>query len=288
MNSPIQNSKFTIQNSGDEVLEIRPSSGWRAIDFREIWRFRELFGILVWRDLKVRYRQTALGVVWVVVQPVVSMLIFTFLFNRVAGLKAAEGLPYSVYVFAALLPWTFFASGLSNAGNSLLGSSHLISKVYFPRLIVPAAAVLVGLADMAVSGLLLAGLMLYHRVSPGPTLVLLALPTVLALALALGMGLWLSALNVEYRDFRVVIPFLVQIWTYATPVAYPLAALPAKFRKFAIFNPMTGVVETFRACLFHLPIPWGMLGVSALEAVVVLVSGAFYFRRMERQFADVI
>lgn len=270
------------------VLEIKASSGWRAIDFREIWRFRELFGILVWRDLKVRYRQTVLGVLWVVVQPVVSMLIFTFLFNRVAGLRVTGNIPYSVYVFAALMPWTFFASGLSNAGNSLLGSSHLISKVYFPRLIIPAASVLVGLADMAVAALLLAGLMVFQGVVPGPNLPLIVLPVAVALVLALGMGLWLSALNVEYRDFRVVIPFLVQIWTYATPVAYPLAALPAKFRRFAILNPMTGVVEAFRACLFRQPVPWNMLGVSALEAVVILVTGAFYFRRLERQFADVI
>jgi lipopolysaccharide transport system permease protein len=278
-----------IQNSSSlPIVEIKASPGWRVIDFGEIWRFRELFGILVWRDLKVRYRQTVLGVLWVVVQPVVSMIVFTFLFNRVAGLQATGAIPYSVYVFAALLPWSFFANGLTSSGNSLLGASHLISKVYFPRLIIPAVSVLVGLADMAVAGILLAGLMIFHGVAPGPGLVFLILPILVALFLALGLGLWLSALNVEYRDFRVLIPFLVQIWTYVTPVAYPLAALPARFRRFAVLNPMTGVVETFRSCVFNQPIPWKMLAISSLEAAILLISGAYYFRRMERQFADVI
>lgn len=270
------------------VLEIKASPGWRAIDFRELWRFRELFYTLVWRDLKVRYRQTLLGVLWVVAQPVTAMVIYTFLFNRVAHFQAAGGLPYSVYVFAALLPWNFFNAGVSSSGNSLLGSAHLISKVYFPRLIVPIAAVLTGLADMLVAGGLLAVLMAYHRIVPGPAVALVIVPVAIALLLAAGMGLWLSALNVEYRDFRVVVPFVLQIWTYATPVAYPLSVLPARFRSLAIWNPMTGVVETFRACVFGLPIPWAMLGVSATEAIVIFTSGAFYFRRMERHFADVI
>ncbi len=216
------------------------------------------------------------------------MVIYTFLFNRVAHFQAAGGLPYSVYVFAALLPWNFFNAGVSNSGNSLLGSSHLISKVYFPRLIVPIAAVLTGIADMLVAGGLLAVLMVYHRIVPGPAVALLVLPIAIALALAAGMGLWLSALNVEYRDFRVVVPFVLQIWTYATPVAYPLSVLPERFRRVAAWNPMTGVVEAFRACVFGLSIPWGLLAISAAEAAAVLVSGAFYFRRMERQFADVI
>jgi lipopolysaccharide transport system permease protein len=271
-----------------DILEIKATPGWRAIDFRELWRFRELFYTLVWRDLKVRYRQTLLGVLWVVAQPVTAMVIYTFLFNRVAHFQAAGGLPYSVYVFAALLPWNFFNAGVSNSGNSLLGSSHLISKVYFPRLIVPVAAVLTGLADMLVAGGLLAVLMAYHRIVPGPTVAFVIVPVAIALLLAAGMGLWLSALNVEYRDFRVVVPFVLQIWTYATPVAYPLSVLPPRFRSFVIWNPMTGVVETFRACIFGFPIPWAMLAVSAAEVALIFVSGAFYFRRMERTFADVI
>lgn len=270
------------------LFVIRASSGWRAIDFGELWRFRELFYTLVWRDLKVRYRQTLLGVVWVVVQPVTTMVIYTFFFNRVARFQAGGGLPYSVYVFAALIPWNFFSSGLGSSGNSLLGSAHLISKVYFPRLIVPISAVLTGLADMAVSGALLAALMLAHHLAPGALCFLVVLPVAVALCLATGMGLWLSALNVEYRDFRVVVPFVMQIWTYATPVAYPLSVLPAKFQRLAILNPMAGVVESFRAFLFGTSVPWGMLGVAAAEAAVVLVSGAYYFRRMERKFADVI
>ena len=270
------------------VREIKASPGWRAIDFRELWQFRDLFFIFVWRDLKVRYRQTLLGVLWVVVQPVTTMVIFTFLFNRVAKFQAGGGLPYSVYVFAALLPWNFFSSGLQNSGNSLLGGAHLISKVYFPRLILPIASVMTGFADMAVAGGLLAVLMAFYRLAPGALSVLIVLPVAVAFFLAVGLGVWLSALNVEYRDFRVLVPFLMQIWTYATPVAYPLAVLPLKVRRFAILNPMVGVVESFRAFVFGTPVPWKMLGVAALETALLLISGAFYFRRMERKFVDVI
>jgi lipopolysaccharide transport system permease protein len=282
------NSNATHADTNHNVTEIRASSGWRAIDFGELWRFRDLFYIFVWRDVKVRYRQTLLGILWVVVQPVTSMLIFTFLFNRIAKFQAGGGLPYSVYVLAALLPWNFFSAGLSNSGNSLLGSAHLISKVYFPRLVLPIAAVLTGLVDMCVAGGLLAVLMAVHHLAPGMFFPLVLLPIVVAFFLALGMGLWFSALNVEYRDARVLVPFLMQIWTYATPVAYPLSVLPAKLRPFVILNPMAGVVETFRALVFGTRVPWNMLGVSALETVIVLVSGAYYFRRMERKFADVM
>lgn len=270
------------------VIEIAPTPGWRSVDLPELWAFRELLWILVWRDLKVRYRQTLLGAVWVLGQPLLTMLIFTFLFNRVARFDAPGGLPYPVFVMAGLLPWTFFSNGVQASGNSLIGSSHLISKIYFPRLIVPTAAVLVGLADLGVSCLLLAGMMAWYAVAPTAMLLLMPVVLLLAFVLAEGVGLWLSALNVEYRDVRVIIPFVLQLCMYATPVVYPLHVLPERFRKLAVFNPATGIVEGFRSAALGTAPPWTALGFSAIGAVVVLVSGVLYFRRMERLFADVL
>lgn len=269
------------------MIEIRPTSGWQALNLREVWRYRELLQILIWRDVKVRYRQTFLGVLWVVAQPLLTMLIFTLLFNRVAKISAGN-VPYSLFVMAALVPWTFLSSGVSASSNSLIGSSHLISKVYFPRIIVPAAAVLSGMVDLVVTlGIVLA---MYIRFSLPVTWHLLFLPlvTLVTTALAIGVGLWLSALNVEYRDVRIVIPFLTQIWMYGTPVAYPQGVLPEKFRWLVLANPATGVVESFRASLLGSSIPWSSFAYSTAVSLLVLISGAFYFRRVERLFADVL
>lgn len=267
-------------------LVIRPGGGWRAPDLREIWAYRELLVIFAWRDLKVRYRQTVLGAIWVIGQPLLGMIIFTFLFNRVARIETA--LPYSVFVLAGLLVWNFFSGVVQQAGNSLIGSSFLISKVYFPRLAVPLSTVAVQLVDLGVSGLLLAAVMIWYRVVPALSILLLPLAILLALVFALGIGLWIAALNVQYRDIRVVIPFVLQLAMYATPVVYPLERLPEKYRALAVLNPLTGMVEAFRASLFGTPLALQPVAVSAVVALAVLVSGVFYFRRMERLFADVL
>jgi lipopolysaccharide transport system permease protein len=278
------------------ILDIEPTHGWRGINLRDLWRYRDLLYIFVWRDLKVRYRQTLLGALWVMGQPLLTMLIFTFLFNRLAHIETGSAVPYEVFVMAGLLPWNFFATGVQNSGNSLIGSSHLISKVYFPRLLIPTASVLAALVDFAVSGVVLLGLMAcrmsWDQLVPGVHLLLLPVALVLAIALTLGVGLWMSALNVEYRDVRVVIPFLLQIWMFATPVVYPLRLLPEAYRPVALANPMTGIVEGLRYAILG-PTPdadgiWPALASSAVLSVALLVSGAFFFRRMERQFADVL
>jgi len=269
-------------------IVIAPSSGWRSIDLREVWEYRELLFILVWRDIKVRYRQTLLGVLWVVAQPLLTAVIFTVLFNRVAKIDAGGGVPYSLFVMVALVPWSFFAAGVSASGNSLIGSSHLISKVYFPRVIVPAASVLSGFVDMAVTLALVIVMSLVYRAGVPPQVIFLPVAILICALFAFGIGMWLSALNVEYRDIRVIIPFLLQLWMYATPVVYPLRVVPEKYRWVALINPMTGIVETFRAAMLGGAIPWPQLGYSVAVMAVVLVSGAFYFRRMERLFADVL
>jgi len=270
------------------VLVLAPSRGLRPLELAELWRCRELLYVLAWRDLKVRYRQTLLGVLWVTLQPALNMALYTFLFNRLARFEASGGVPYAVFVLLGLLPWGFFVAGVQGAGNSLLGSAHLISKVYFPRLLVPTAAVLVALVDLLVAGLLVVALMGYYGLPPAPSLLWLPLVVLVAVALAAGLGFWLSALNVEYRDVRVLTPFLLQLGMYLTPVVYPLHVLPERVRRLVTLNPMTGVVEAFRACLLGGPLPWAMLSWSAAASALLLLGGALYFRRMERVFADVI
>lgn len=272
--------------ASDFVVEIAPTGGWRAIDLREVWAYRELLWILVWRDIKVRYRQTVIGVAWVVAQPLMTMLVFTVLFNRIARIQSGSHVPYALFVLAGVIPWALFSSGVTSSGNSLIGAAQLISKVYFPRLIIPASAVAGGIIDMLVTLLLLAGMMAWYRTAPGPLVLLLPIAVLLAIVLALGMGLWLSALNVEYRDIRVIVPFVVQFWMYATPVVYPLTLLSPRLRLVAKLNPMTAAVELFRVSLFGGTVPWTMLLWSIATALVLLGSGALYFRRVERSFAD--
>jgi lipopolysaccharide transport system permease protein len=267
---------------------IRPVGGWRSLDVAELWEYRELIHIFAWRDLKVRYRQTALGVIWVLGQPLITMLLFTVIFNRVARIHADVPVPYNVFVLASLLIWNFFSASCARSANSLIGASFLISKVYFPRLVIPLSGVLVDLFDLAVSALLLIPVMLWAHIAPTVSFFLLPLILLVAVMLTLGAGLWLAALNVEYRDVRVLVPFLLQIGMYATPVVYPLSLLPPSLRPYAIANPMTGVVEAFRAALFGAPILWSALAWSAAAGVLLMLSGAYYFRRMERLFADVI
>jgi lipopolysaccharide transport system permease protein len=270
------------------TLVIQPTSGWRAIDLGELWAYRELLLIFAWRDLKVRYRQTLLGALWVMGQPLVTMLIFTLLFGRVARLNVTTAVPYPVFVLAGLLLWNFVAGAINHVGNSLLGASYLISKAYFPRLVVPLSNIATDLVDFGVAALLLVPVMLWYRFIPGPEILLAPVLIVLAAMFALGLGLWVAALNIEYRDIRIVIPWLLQIAMYVTPVVYPLSALPARYRSIAVLNPMSGIVEAFRATLFGTPVPYVALAWAAAASVIMLVTGAFYFRRVERRFADML
>lgn len=270
------------------VIEIAPSRGWSSLALHDLWSYRELLLVMLQRDLTVRYRQTLLGVAWVLGQPLLSMLIFTLLFNRIARFEAGGGLPYALFVLAGILPWTFVAAGVQGGSNSLLGSAHLISKIYFPRLLLPLSAVLLGLADLAVAAVLLVALMVHYAVAPNLSVLLLPIVLLLTVALTLGLALWLAALNVRYRDVRVVIPFLLQVWMYATPVVYPLEVLPEGLRALVLLNPASGIVLGFRACLLGTPMPWNSLLGTALSSALLLTSGAFVFRRMERTFADVL
>jgi lipopolysaccharide transport system permease protein len=270
------------------VMVIQPSSGWRAVDFRELWAYRELLYIFAWRDIKVRYRQTLLGAVWVLGQPLITMIIFTLLFNRVAKLQSGSSVPYPLFVLSGVLLWNFFSGTVNHAGNSLLGASYLISKVYFPRLLIPLSNVATELVDFAVAALLLAAMMVNYRVFPSATFLLVPIPLAICTLLAVGIGFWVAALNVEYRDVRVIIPFLLQLAMYVTPVVYPLAALPERYRKYAQLNPMSGVIEAFRGTVLGQPFSLSALVWPAIASIVMLVSGAYYFRRMERLFADVL
>ena len=268
-------------------FRIQPSRGWVALRLRELWEYRELLYFLTWRDIKVRYKQTALGVAWAIIQPLFTMLVFTFI--RGLAKIPSDGIPYPVFCYAALVPWTFFANGLTNSSNSLIGSSNLLSKVYFPRLTIPLATVLSGVVDLVLAFALLLVMMVYYGVAITWQIVWLPLFLLLALITSLGIGLWLSALNVQYRDVKYVVPFIAQFWMLATPIAYPSSLLKEPLRTIYGLNPMAGVVEGFRWALLGSKITVGpLLIVSALMAVLILVGGAFYFRRMEKTFADIV
>jgi len=277
-----------ITTSHDVVTVIAPSKGWVSLKLGEIWQYRELLYFLVWRDVKVRYKQTALGVAWAVLQPLLTMLVFSLFFGRLAKVPS-DGIPYPIFSFAALVPWTFFATGLTLSSNSLVGSANLVQKVYFPRLIIPVATVLSGLVDFAIAMLMLVVLMTWYHVTPTWNVVWLPAFIVLALAASLAVGLWLSALNVAYRDVRFLVPFIAQLWMYATPVAYPSSLLHEPWRTVFGLNPMAGVVEGFRWAILGVNTqPGPMIFASTAATLALLVSGAAYFRRMERSFADIV
>ncbi len=269
------------------LLSVRPSKGWVALNLADTWEHRELLYFLTWRDIKIRYKQTALGALWAIIQPLFPMLIFTLFFGRLAKIPS-DGIPYSVFVYAGLLPWTYFSSAVGNSAASIVGSSNLITKVYFPRMIIPAAAVLAALLDFAIAFVLLAILIVWHRLPITPAVFML-LPLIAVLSLlALGIGMLSSALTVKYRDLRFALPFLIQVWMFATPVIYPASIVPEKWRWLLALNPVTGVVEGFRSALFGRPFDWGFLFYSTVFAVAMLVYAAYSFRRMERVFADLI
>jgi lipopolysaccharide transport system permease protein len=274
--------------SSPPVLVLRPSRGLVRLNLRDVWAYRELLYFLIWRDVKVRYKQTALGAAWAILQPVMTMVVFSVFFGRLANMPS-DGIPYPLFAFAALLPWQLFAHALSESSNSLVGSQNLITKVYFPRLVIPIAAVLAGLVDFAIAFVILLGLMWYYAIIPTAAVVLLPFFILFAVVTALAVGLWLSSLNVKYRDVRYTIPFLTQLWLFATPVAYPSSLVPEPWRPLYGLNPMAGVVEGFRwALLGKAEGPGPMLAVSIAAVVLLLLGGLMYFRQTESTFADVV
>ncbi len=284
-----QSKKTQINAPADAPhIHVEPSKGWISLDLREVWSYRELLYFLIWRDIKVRYKQTILGAAWAILQPLFTMVVFSIFFGRLAGVPS-DGIPYPIFSFAALVPWTFFANGLNQAANSLVGNANLIKKVYFPRLIMPIASALAGIVDFGIAFIVLLGMMFFYGIIPSVNIIWLPVFLLLALITALGVGLWLSAMNVQFRDVRYIAPFLTQFWLYATPVAYPSSMLPEPWRTLYGINPMVGVVEGFRWALLGIKTsPGPMILVSAVAALGILISGAYYFRRMEKTFADVV
>lgn len=269
-------------------IRIQRSKGWISLDLAELWRYRELFYFLTWRDIKVRYKQTVLGAAWAILQPFLTMIIFSLFFGRLAKVPS-DNVPYPVFSYTALVPWTFFAHGLTHASNSLVQNANMLTKVYFPRLALPVSTLMAGLLDFVLAFILLLGMMVYFGIAPTLNALFLPLFLLLALATSLGVSLWLAALNVQFRDVRYTIPFLTQFWLFATPIAYPSSLLSEPWRTVYGINPMVGVVEGFRWALLGVDTAPGlMIAVSTLVAVSLLVSGAMYFRRMERTFADVV
>jgi lipopolysaccharide transport system permease protein len=275
--------------SSPRVIVIEPLRGWISVDLRELWEYRELLFFLAGRDIKVRYRQTALGVAWAVLQPFSTMVVFSVFFGRLGGIPS-DDLPYPLFSLAGLVPWTFFAHGLSEGSNSVVGSQQLITKVYFPRLAIPMATVLAGIVDFAIAFVILFVVMLFYGFAPTVRVIWIVPMVLLAVVSTLGVGLWLAALNVKYRDVRHALPFLTQLWLFATPIAYPSSLLgKATWQSVYALNPMVGVVEGFRwALLDSRTAPGSMLIVSSLAALALLIGGAIYFRRMEATFADIV
>jgi len=273
---------------GPHSSRIEPSSGWVPLELSELWSYRELLYFLTWRDIKVRYKQTVLGAAWAVIQPFFTMIVFSLFFGRLAKVPS-DGIPYPIFSYTALIPWTFFATGLLQSSNSLVTSSQLIKKVYFPRIVMPISSVISGTVDFAIAFIVLLGMMAYYGIAPTVNVVWLPFLVLLTFMTALGTGLWLSALNVRYRDIKYAVTFLVQFWLFATPIAYPSSLLSQPWRTMYSINPMVGVVEGFRWALLGADTaPGPMIVVSCVASLIILTSGAFYFRRMEGYFADVV
>jgi lipopolysaccharide transport system permease protein len=269
-------------------LRIQPSAGWVSLQLRELWEYRELLYFLIWRDIKVRYKQTVLGAGWAIIQPLFTMLVFSLFFGKLAKVPS-DGIPYPLFSYTALVPWTFFAQGLSQSSDSLVGSSNLIKKIYFPRLAIPIGTVCAGMIDFGLAFSVLLVLEFSYHIHPTRHILWLPLFVLLALVTALGVGLWLSAFNVKYRDVKYVVPFFTQVWMFMTPIAYPSSLLSGKWRMVYSLNPMAGVVEAFRwALLGSKTAPSAEIAISCAAAVALLIGGAFYFRRMEKTFADVV
>jgi lipopolysaccharide transport system permease protein len=272
----------------EEIIFIKPTKGWGSLNLRELWLYRELIYFLTWRDLKVRYKQTVLGAGWAILQPVLSMIVFSIFFGSLLNVPS-EGVPYPIFSYAALLPWGVFAKALNDTGRSLVSNRAMLTKIYFPRMVIPLASVFSSLADFLIAFIVMLGLMLYYRIAPTSNIWTLPLFLLLAVITALGVGLWLSAMNVLYRDIGYMIPYITQLWFYLTPIVYSSSEVPEEWRLFYALNPMVGVVEGFRwALLGTADAPDLMIAVSATISVVIFISGMFYFRRMERTFADMV
>jgi lipopolysaccharide transport system permease protein len=282
--SIMSNSSFEAKT----VTLIRPSRGWISLELHEVWKYRELLYFFIWRDIKVRYKQTIIGTAWAIIQPFFTMVVFSLFFGWLAKIPS-DGIPYPIFSYAALVPWMFFANGLSQSSDSLVGSANLIKKVYFPRLAIPTAAVLSGIVDFVLAFSVLLGMMLFYGIIPTWNIVWLPAFLILTLITSLGVGLWVSAMNVQFRDVRYTVPFLIQFWLFSTPIAYPSSLLSEPWRTIYGINPMVGVVEGFRWALLGADTaPGPIIIVSSMAAFIALVSGAFYFRRMEKTFADVV
>lgn len=298
-NTLIENPDTNIFNNGQETVErdfnlpenpvvvIEPKKGWISIDLYDLWQYRDLLYILTSRDVKVRYKQTLLGATWAIIQPLFTMLIFTLFFGRLAGMPS-DGIPYPLFAYAGLLPWTFFSNAVTNSGNSLVGNSNLITKVYFPRMIIPMASVGSGLVDFVIAFGLLLAMMFYYGVSLSVNILMLPVLVVLTSLLSVGIGMWMSALNVKYRDIRYALPFLIQLGMFATPIIYPSSLVPEKWRWLIALNPLTGQIEAYRSAFFGKPFDWFAIGISTIITFAVLFYAAYAFKRMEKSFADII
>ncbi len=282
--------KSAIQNYSlpeKPLVVIEPQKPWVPLDLRDLWHYRGLLYILTLRDIQVRYKQTALGAAWAVIQPLFTMLIFSLFFGKLANMPS-DNIPYPVFAFAGLLPWTFFANAVNTSGNSLVGNSNLITKVYFPRMIIPISAVGAGLVDFAIAFGMLILIMLYYGIGFSANLLMLPVLIVLTALIAIGVGMWSSAINVKYRDIRHALPFLIQLWFFATPIIYPASIVPDKYRWILMLNPVAGLIEGYRSAFFNRPFDWTGLAISAAFTFVVLIYAAYTFKRMERSFADVV
>ncbi len=287
MNAPATHAAWPCEGPATETT-IAPPSSWHDLDLRELWDFRELLYFFVWRDLKVRYKQTAIGAAWAILQPFLTMVVFSLFFGALAHIPS-NGLPYPIFYYSALLPWMYFAGALQNATNIMVEHQRVITKVYFPRLFLPASAIVSGLVDLAIGFLVFLGMMLYYGIAPGRAILLLPFFLLLAVLTALGIGLWLSALNAIYRDVRYVLPFLVQFWMFASPVAYPSSLVPARWRWLYGLNPMAGVIEGFRWALTGRGAPPSLLLAASTAGVLAVVAGGIaYFQKMEGTIADVV
>jgi lipopolysaccharide transport system permease protein len=292
--SPIINQSDTDSNKklpndlpDKPMVVIEPRRRSLLINLRDLWQYRDLLYILTLRDIKVRYKQTVLGILWAIIQPLFMMIIFTLFFGKLAKIPS-DGIPYPLFAYAGLLPWTFFSNALNSSGNSLVGNSSLVTKVYFPRMIIPIAAVGSGLLDFVISFGLLILLMLYYGVGFSPNILMLPILTLLTALLTIGIGMWMSALNVKYRDVRYALPFLIQLWMFATPIIYPSSLIPEKWRWLFRINPLTGLIEGYRSAIFGKPFDLIGLGISIFFIFIVLIYSAYTFRQMERSFADIV
>jgi lipopolysaccharide transport system permease protein len=277
----------SVRLPAEPLVVIQPSKKWSLLSLKDIWAYRELLFFLTWRDVKVRYKQTALGAAWAILQPLFMMIIFTIFFGRLAGV-ASSGIPYPLFALAGLVPWTFFSNAITASGNSLVGSANLITKVYFPRLIVPAAAMLAGLVDFVLAFAMLIVLMFYYRVALTVQILFLPVLVLLTALFALGVGTWMSALNVKYRDVRFALPFIIQLWLFISSVILPSSSIPQKWRWILLLNPMSAVIEGYRSALFGLPFDWPALGLASVLTIVTLIYAVYAFGRVERSFADII